>query len=212
MTVMTPIASAFEGPSKARGKREGGQIAIVAFLPENRRQRSHHPDNMLISWQLSKARRGIGPHNSVESVMVMAVNGHVFHGRPIIVLLHTASLSLPFLHPRALPTLASRYASNWKRSYFSALSRFSFSSHAASSVVPPDEGPADERRDFLLRGARLKHRRRKLNSRTARLVFTRWDQSRGHFYEKTLLRIWQRNIIYVILFSLISCINWKESV
>lgn len=42
--------------------------------------------------------------------MVTAVNGHVFHGRPIIVLLYTTLLSLSFLPSALILTLASRYA------------------------------------------------------------------------------------------------------
>lgn len=78
--------------------------------------------------------------------MVIAVNGHVFHGRPIIVL-YTTLLSLPFYPPHLYIRLAIR--SNWKRSYFSPFSRFSFYSHAALSVAPPTRGTADESRDFL---------------------------------------------------------------
>lgn len=62
MTVMMRAPQDFE-KREGRGKEEKwgegkGEEMCAAFLPENRRQRSHRSDNMLISWQVSKARKG----------------------------------------------------------------------------------------------------------------------------------------------------------
>lgn len=45
--VMMPVASASQEDLRKGGREARGSKS--AFLPENRSQRSHHPDNMLIS-------------------------------------------------------------------------------------------------------------------------------------------------------------------